>query len=73
MADNSIIVDCRGLSPALGVLRVKQAVSSSPSIRRVRLVVDGGCERAVLAEALVGEGLHVTFLSPADLDDLGDE
>lgn len=53
MEESSTTLDCRGLTPALTVLRVKQAISSSKnSDDQLRVMLGPGCVRENVSNAL---------------------
>lgn len=59
MSEEAFVLDCRGLSRPLTVLRAKQAIWANRSVRALDLVVeDESAEDAVLA-GLLGEDVRV--------------
>lgn len=59
------ILDCRGLTPALTVLRIKQAVTASqPAPIPLRVILAADCERERVSGALPGLSERVRYVIP---------
>jgi diaminopimelate decarboxylase len=65
MESSLAVLDCRGLTPALTVLRIKQAVSSSSVFDGpLSVILDAGCTRELISGALPELAGRVEFASP---------
>lgn len=63
----SATVDCRGLTPALAILRVKQAISSLPDTESPLLVILGAeCRSEILSNALGEQAGRLRWVTPEE-------
>lgn len=64
MEASPVVLDCRGLSPALTVMRVKQAVCAGPGATGpLEVILGDGCDYEHVSDALADEARQVRYVS----------